>query len=145
MALKQGVITALDHTDLVCDLTKKFEVAKYFTRVNYAKGLFIWLFNKAWLNSLPDDLKTTFVTTVNEVCAQYRKAGVEQETAVRNKLPTIGVEVIELPADEMEILRKKGTAVHEKYAAEINKLYPGDTYRPENYLKEVQDFLGYQP
>lgn len=145
VALKQGVITALDHTDLVCDLTKKFEVAKYFTRVNYAKGLFIWLFNKAWLNSLPDDLKTTFVTTVNEVCAQYRKAGVEQETAVRNKLPTIGVEVIELPADEMEILRKKGTAVHEKYAAEINKLYPGDTYRPENYLKEVQDFLGYQP
>jgi len=33
----------------------------------------------------------------------------------------------------------------EAYAAEINKVYKGDKYRPQNYLKEVQDFIGYQP
>ncbi len=37
-ALKQGVITGLDHTLLVCYLTKKFEVAKNFTPVNYAQA-----------------------------------------------------------------------------------------------------------
>jgi TRAP-type C4-dicarboxylate transport system substrate-binding protein len=145
VALKQGVITALDHTDLVCDLTKKFEVAKYFTEINYAKGLFIWLFNKAWFQSLPADLQKTFVETVHDVCADYRKQGAEQEIEVRNKILKQGIQVFKLPAKEMDILRKKGTVVHEKYAPEIDKLYPSDTYRPAHYLKEVQDFLGYKP
>ena len=45
----------------------------------------------------------------------------------------------------MAILQKQGNAVHEKYAEEINKLYDGDTYQPENFLKEVQEYMGYQP
>lgn len=144
VALKQGVITALDHTDLVCELTKKFEVAKYFTGVNYAKGLFIWLFNKSWLDSLPADLKATFVQTVHDVCADYRQQGAQQEAEIRGKLAGLGVELINLPPEDMETLRKQSTTVHDQYAAEINKLYPGDTYRPDNFLKEVQDLLGYQ-
>jgi len=40
-------------------------------------------------------------------------------------------------------IKSKGDSAHVKYAGEINKLYPGDTYRPANYLKEVQDFMGY--
>jgi hypothetical protein len=42
-------------------------------------------------------------------------------------------------------LRKKSNSVHEKFAADINKLYPGDTYKPANYLKEIQDLMGYKP
>lgn len=143
VALKQGVITALDHTDLVCDLTKKFEVAKYFTEVNYAKGLFIWLFNKAWLSSLPENLQQTLIDTVHDVCSEYRKQGAAQEIEVKNKLEQMGIQVFKLAPEEMEILKAQGTSVHEQYSAEINKLYPGDTYRPNDYLKEVQDFLGY--
>jgi hypothetical protein len=45
----------------------------------------------------------------------------------------------------MKILDKQGDAAHKQYTEEINKLYTGDKYRPTNYLKEVQDFLGYQP
>ncbi len=145
IALKQGVITALDHTDLVCDLTKKFEVAKYFTEVSYAKGLFIWIFNKSWVNSLPADLRQTFIQTVHDVCAEYRQQGARQEEEIKQKIIKEGIQVFKLPESEMAVLRQKGNAVHEKYAAEINKLYPGDTYRPGNYLKEVQDFVGYKP
>jgi TRAP-type C4-dicarboxylate transport system substrate-binding protein len=144
VALKQGVITALDHTDLVCDLTKKFEVAKYYTEINYAKGLFIWIFNKNWVNSLPDDLRKTFVEVVHDVCAEYRQQGAQQEDEIKQKIIKEGIQVFQLPENEMTILRQKGTAVHDQYAAEINKLYPGDTYKTENYLKEVQDFLGYK-
>ncbi len=68
VALKQGVITGLDHTLTVCSITKKFEVAKYFTELNYAQGLFIWLFNKAWYNKLPADLQKILVETVR-ICA----------------------------------------------------------------------------
>lgn len=144
VALKQGVITALDHTDLVCDLTKKFEVAKYFTEINYAKGLFIWIFNKAWVESLPADLRQTFIDTVHDVSAEYRRQGAQQEEEIKKKIVKEGIQVFQLPENEMAILRQKGTAVHDQYAAEINKLYPGDTYRPANFLKEVQDFLGYK-
>jgi hypothetical protein len=45
----------------------------------------------------------------------------------------------------MEVLKRKGNVAHEKMAKEINQLYAGDSYRPENYLKEVQDFMGYKP
>jgi TRAP-type C4-dicarboxylate transport system substrate-binding protein len=145
VALKQGVITALDHTDLVCDLTKKFEVAKYFTEINYAKGLFIWLFNKAWFNSLPADLQKTFKEVVQDVCAKYREEGVQQEIDVKKKIVKNGIQIFKISDSEMNILRKKGDAVHKKYAGEINQLSSGDKYRSTNYLKEVQDFLGYNP
>jgi hypothetical protein len=34
--------------------------------------------------------------------------------------------------------------VHDKYAAEINKLYPSDPYRPDNFLREVQEYMNYK-
>ncbi|MCP4622599.1 MAG: C4-dicarboxylate ABC transporter substrate-binding protein, partial [bacterium] len=46
---------------------------------------------------------------------------------------------------EMAILTKEANSVHVKFAPEINKLYKGDKYRPENFLKEVQDYMGYKP
>jgi TRAP-type C4-dicarboxylate transport system substrate-binding protein len=142
VALKQGVIEGLDHTLAVCYLTKKFEIAKYFTQINYAQGLFIWVFNKAWLNSLPADLRETFVQTVHDVCAENRKRTAKWEAdQVEAAKTEAGVEFFQLPAEEMAILKERSQAVYEKYAPEINKLYPGDKYRPTNYLKEVQDFL----
>jgi len=143
VALKQGVIDGLDHTPTVCNITQKFEVAKYFTQINYAQGLFIWIFNKAWFESLPEDLQQTFVETVHDVCAQIREESKQQEVDEIQKAKDIGIEFFKLPEDEMEILRKQGDAVHQKYADEINALYDGDTYRPDNFLKEVQEYMGY--
>ena len=45
----------------------------------------------------------------------------------------------------MDVLKRKGNVAHEKFAPEINKLYKGDSYRPNNFLKEVQDYMGYKP
>ncbi|MBI9086438.1 MAG: TRAP transporter substrate-binding protein [Desulfobacterales bacterium] len=145
VALKQGVIDGLDHTPMVCNITKKFEVAKYFTYVNYAQGLFIWIFNKAWFEKLPPDLQKTFVEVVHDVCAQIRKETVAQESEQIAKATAAGIEFISLSAKDNAWLQEKGNAVHVKYAPEINELYPSDKYRPDNFLKEVQDFVGYKP
>jgi TRAP-type C4-dicarboxylate transport system substrate-binding protein len=145
IALKQGVITGLDHTPSVCHITKKFEDAKYFTYVNYAQGLFIWIFNKAWFNSLPADLQKTFKEVVHEVCAKIRKETVQQEADEIAAAKKEGIEFISLSKEEMETLRKLGDSVHKNYAAEINKLNPGDTYKPANYLEEVYGYIGYKP
>ena len=43
----------------------------------------------------------------------------------------------------MKVLIQQANAVHENFAPEINKLYKADKYRPNNYLKEVQKYMGY--
>jgi TRAP-type C4-dicarboxylate transport system substrate-binding protein len=138
IALKQGVITGLDHTLTVCNITKKFEDAKFFTQINYAQGLFIWIFNKAWFNTMPADLQKIFKETVNDISQKIREESKQQELEA-------GVTFFTLPEADMATLKNQGDVAHKQYAAEINKLYPGDTYRSENYLKEVQDYMGYKP
>lgn len=145
VALKQGVIDGLDHTPMVCNITKKFEVCKYYTPVNYAQGLFIWIFNKAWFESLPADLQKTFKDVVHEVCADIRKQTVDQETEEIDKAKKAGIEFFQLSDSAMDVLKRKGNVVHEKYAKSINELHDGDTYKPKDFLKEVQEYMGYQP
>lgn len=144
VALKQGVITGLDHTPMVCNITKKFEVAKYFTQINYAQGLFIWIFNKAWVERLPADLQQTFKDVVHEVCAKIRQETIVQEQEEIAKAKAAGIEFFTLPESEMATLKTEGDMVHKNFAAEINTLYPGDTYRPADFLNEVQTFIGYK-
>ena len=146
VALKQGVITGLDHTPMVCYITKKFEVAKYFTRINYAQGLFIWIFNKAWFNKLPADLQKTFKEVVHEVCAKIRQETIVQEAwAIKEARAKAGVTFIDLSEADMATLKKEGNWVYKDFASQINRLYSGDKYRPENFMKEVQVYLGYKP
>ncbi|MEA1968584.1 MAG: TRAP transporter substrate-binding protein [Thermodesulfobacteriota bacterium] len=144
VALKQGVITGLDHTPIVCNITKKFEVAKNFTYINYAQGLFIWIFNKAWFNRLPADLQTTFKEVVHDVCAKIREETIQQEADQIANATSKGIEFFSLSYAEKSILKKQGNKVHQKYADEINRNYPGDKYKPDNFLKEVQEYLGYK-
>jgi len=143
IALKQGVITGLDHTPMVCNITKKFEVAKYFTQLNYAQGLFIWIFNKAWFDSLPADLQKTFKEVVHEVCTKIRQESKHQEIDEIAKAKANGIQFFLLSDNEMALLKSQGDVVHKEYLDEINKIYPGDTYRPANYLQEVERYMGY--
>ncbi len=143
VSLKQGVITGLDHTPMVCGISKKFEVAKHYTEIGYAQGLYIWVFNKAWLNRLPEDLRETFKSVVHEVCAKIRKQTKAQELEEIEKAKKAGIAFHALSNKEMEALKAKGGKVHEKFAGEINTLRDGDTYRPDNFLKEVQDYMGF--
>jgi TRAP-type C4-dicarboxylate transport system substrate-binding protein len=145
IALKQNVINALDHTLIVCRVQNKFEICKNFTQINYAQGLFIVIFNKAWFKGLPADLQKVFAETVRDVCKQNRVEARAQEDLEYNNAKAMGVEFFKLSDGDMATLRKQSNVVHEKFADEINKLNPGDTYRPANYLKEVQDFMGYKP
>lgn len=134
VALKQGVIDALDHTPMVCNITKKFEVTKYFTQLNYAQGLFIHLINKAWFESLPKDLQTTLVDVIREECAHTRQLTREQEAREIEKAKAAGIEFFQLSEADMAALRKEGNVVHQEWAPQIGA----------DYLKKVQEFLGYK-
>lgn len=73
-ALQTGVITGLDHTPIVCNVTKKFTVAKHFTQVNYAQGLFVHLVNRRWFNKLPQDLQEILTEVIIAESTKAREA-----------------------------------------------------------------------
>jgi TRAP-type C4-dicarboxylate transport system substrate-binding protein len=134
IALKQGVITGLDHTPMVCNITKKFEICKYFTQINYAQGLFIHLINKKWFDSLPADLQKTLLDVIHEECAKTRVLTRKQEETEIAKAKKNGVAFYQLSEEEHEKLRVLGDKVHKEWANQIGA----------DYLKKVQDFMGYK-
>lgn len=143
VSLRQGIITGLDHTPAVCSITRKLAVCKYYTQLDYAQGLYIWIFNKAWYNQLPADLQKTFTAVVHDVCAKIRAETKQQEIDEIAKAKASGIQFFRLPDADMAALKRKGDAAHVKYAREINKAYSGDKHQFADYLKEVQDYMGY--
>jgi len=82
---------------------------------------------------------------VRDVCADARKADIQQEAdQIKAATEKYGVKFFKLPDNEMKILIKEANSVHEKFAPEINKLYEGDKYKQENFLKEVQNYMNYK-
>jgi TRAP-type C4-dicarboxylate transport system substrate-binding protein len=134
ISLKQGVITGLDHTPIVCNITKKFEICKNFTQINYAQGLFIHLLNKKWFDSLPADLQKVVTDVIHEECAKTRVLTRKQEDTQIAKAKESGVTFFKLSPEEMEKLRVLGDKVHKEWAQQIGV----------DYLKKVQDFVGYK-
>ncbi len=104
-ALQTGVVTGLDHTFIVCAITNKFNVARNFTPVNYAQGLYIHLINKEWLSGLPPDLQEILVRTIEEESARARARGVAQEQRELARAVEQGLRIHELdPADRQRLI-----------------------------------------
>jgi TRAP-type C4-dicarboxylate transport system substrate-binding protein len=131
-ALQTGVITGLDHTAIVCNITKKFTIAKYFTELDYAQGLFVHLINKRWLDKLPKDLQEILLTVIAEESASTRALTRRQHDAEVAKAQEAGVEFIKLSDDEIDQLKKMSAPVLQDWTQKIG---------PE-YLARVRKELG---
>lgn len=130
-ALQTGVINGLDHTPIVCSITRKFDVAKYFTRLDYAQGLYIHLMNKAWFNKLPADLQTILLETIEEESALARAATEKQQQEQIADATVRGVEFLALPPAERAKLVELSAPVYEKWGAKVGT----------DYLRRVQTLL----
>jgi len=122
-ALQTGVITGLDHTAIVCNITKKFTIAKSFTELNYAQGLFIHLINRRWLNKLPKDLQEILLTTISEESAKTRALTRKQHDTQIAKAKEAGVEFIKLSDDDINKLKKLAEPVLAKWGKKIGPAY----------------------
>jgi len=131
-ALQNGVINGLDHTPIVCNITKKFDVAKYFTQVNYAQGLFIHLMNKRWFDKLPADLQTILIDTIEEESAKAREATRQQQQDQIADAKAKGIEFFPLPENDKKKLVELAAPVYREWGQKIG---------PE-YLEKVRKTLG---
>lgn len=134
VALKNRVIDALDHTATVCNLTKKFEVAESFVEVNYAQGLFVHLFNKRWLDSLPAELQQALVEVIREESAKSRANSRVQEQTEIEKAKAAGITFVKLSPEDVALLKKQGEVVFKEWEGRIGA----------DYLEKVKALLGYK-
>ncbi|HKK02197.1 MAG TPA: TRAP transporter substrate-binding protein [Desulfuromonadales bacterium] len=131
-ALQTGVITGLDHTPIVCNITKKFDVAHDFTRVNYAQGLFIHLMNKRWFDRLPPDLQKILLDVIHEESAKAREATQAQEKQQIADAKAHGVKFFNLSAADHKRLIEMSAPVYKAWGPKIGMAY----------LKKVRAALG---
>jgi len=122
-ALQTGVITGLDHTAIVCNITKKFTIAKSFTQLDYAQGLFIHLINRRWFNKLPADLQKILLTTITEESTKTRVLTRKQHQAQVAKAKAAGVKFIDLTDDNIDELKKLAEPVLVKWGKKIGPAY----------------------
>ncbi len=133
-ALQTGVITGLDHTAIVCNITKKFTIAKNFTELNYAQGLFIHLVNKRWLKKLPKDLQDTFLSVIKEESAKTRILTRKQHETQVAKAKEANVQFYKLSDADIAKVKKEAEPVLAKWGEKIGS----------DYLAKVQNTLGKQ-
>jgi len=131
-ALQTGVITGLDHTTIICNLTKKFTVAKNFTELNYAQGLFVHFVNKRWLSKLPKELQETFLKIIHEESANARELTRKQHDEQMAAAKAEGVQFYQLSAADMELLKNEVEPVVEDWSKKIGP----------DYLAKVRSKLG---
>jgi TRAP-type C4-dicarboxylate transport system substrate-binding protein len=118
-ALQTGVISGLDHTPIVCNITKKFTVAKAFTNIDYAQGLYLHLMNKRWFNSLPEDLRQILQTAISEESAKVRALTEKQQLDQIAAAKANGILFNDLPAAEKARLVELAEPVVQKWGEKI--------------------------
>ena len=131
-ALQTGVINGLDHTPIVCSITKKFDVARYFTRLDYAQGLYIHLMNKRWFDKLPADLQKILIETIEEESTRAREATQKQQQEQIAEATARGVQFLTLAPADRRKLAELSAPVYEKWGPKVGT----------DYLRRVQAILG---
>ncbi|MFN2257679.1 MAG: TRAP transporter substrate-binding protein [Desulfuromonadaceae bacterium] len=122
-ALQTGVIDGLDHSPIVCNITKKFEIAPYFTQINYAQGLFVHLSSERWLNRLPEDLRTTFLRIVKEESADTRERTRQQQEVEIEAAKKSGVTFFTMDPAEKQTLVERAAPVYKRWEQKIGAEY----------------------
>jgi len=122
-ALQTGVISGLDHTPIVCNITKKFEIAKNFTQLDYAQGLFVHLMNKKWYDKLPADLQKILLDTIVEESADTRVLTRKQYDEQVAKAKEKGVTFYRLTDAEIKTLTLQSEPVYKVWGEKIGADY----------------------
>lgn len=122
-ALQTGVISGLDHTPIACNISGKFNVAKHYTQLDYAQGLYIHLINTRWLNRLPEDLRKILLETIAEESAAARALTQKQQTEQIQAAKDSGVAFYQLSAADKEELINKAQPMYDKWGQKIGAAY----------------------
>ncbi len=112
-SLSQKTIDALDHSLGVFNDFSLHEIAPYLTLTNHASSPFPIITSKAWLDSLPADLRAVFVAGVHEMARQQREAERANEMGYLERFRKAGTKIEELSPSEVAAFIKAVQPVYD--------------------------------
>ncbi|WP_422371525.1 DctP family TRAP transporter solute-binding subunit [Hoeflea sp.] len=99
-ALQTGVVDGQENTWSNIYTQKFFEVQDGVTETNHQLLAYLLVTSTEWLNSLDEDVRTQFVTIVDEVTAEANASVAAQEATNRQNILDAGGEIRELSAEQ---------------------------------------------
>ncbi len=122
-ALQTGVISGLDHTPIVCNISKKFTVARNYTLLDYAQGLYVHIINQRWLKSLPEELQTILLQVIKEESAAARKLTRLQQAEQIAAAKQDGVNFLSLSETDRQALVVQAQKLDSTWGPQIGQDY----------------------
>lgn len=116
-ALSTGLIDAIDSDVFSIKGFKFHEQAKYLTLTGHwflPKAIRV---NAAWLDSLPADLQELVRTSAKEAFAEQRTVNRANAAAVLEELKGLGVEVTQLPAEELAKMEAQTAPLFDEFGS----------------------------
>lgn len=116
-ALSTGLIDAIDSDVFSIKGFKFYEQAKHLTLTGHwflPKAIRV---NAAWLDSLPADLQDLVRTSAKAAFAEQRATNRANAAAVLEELKGLGVEVTQLPADELAKMEAQTAPLFDEFGS----------------------------
>ncbi len=118
-ALKSGVIDGLDNSPVYMLSAGMADPLDYFTMTKHIYQPAAIVYSKRWFSSLTPELQTV-VQSTRSFAKEGRKAIRDEVDDVLALFPTMGMEVVELTDAERDVFKKRATAMHDTFAADID-------------------------
>jgi TRAP-type C4-dicarboxylate transport system substrate-binding protein len=119
-AIKQGVVDGTDQTP-VATAIRLADVTKYFTRTNHMIGLFFFVVNEKWYSGLDQKTRELITQTIAKNFEKARGKDMQFNQESDQILSSKGIEVINLPKEEIERLKATQMSVWKEFEGEIGK------------------------
>lgn len=120
-ALQQGVVDGQENAALLMTDVKLHEVQKYYSLTRHIVSIICPVMNKAWYDSLPDDLKKI----LDEGLRIYEQKSTEYfdiaEVTALEEMRAAGVQITDLTDEERALFQKGARVVYKDFENEIGK------------------------
>jgi len=120
-ALQQGIIDGEDQHWNSFGSSKHWEVAKYATQCNYTYTGYLVCMNKKFYDGLPADIRTELDSILAEVQAWNWKIVDEKDAEFIAQGRKAGMEIYDLPTDELNRWKKQAQPVINMYEPIVGK------------------------
>jgi TRAP-type transport system periplasmic protein len=118
-ALESGAIDGMTNTLVNIIDMKFYEVAKHVTLTNHMYNAQALTMGKKTWDKLSEDERKVVQEAAAEMAPYQRKASRELSAKALDQLKAEGVEVVELPPEELATMREKVQPVVDKYTQEV--------------------------
>jgi tripartite ATP-independent transporter DctP family solute receptor len=120
-ALETGTVDGQENPYSTVEASKFNEVQKYFSNTKHIYNSQLLLVSKKFWDSLSDEEKTIFQDAANETRDYQRKVAREMDAKSREALVKSGMQINDIPPEEIARMREKVKPVIEKYSAQVGE------------------------